>query len=235
MAPSIKGSLPLLKNASLSSANKKAPSFHGPTQVVTFKIGPNLTEFVVHKEFACYYSPVLKAAFESEFIEGRTQTYTLDDTTEDAFRLLVQWLYSQRLTSELRDESSGKPYDGIDKQTQRKTIEAETKILVSLWVLVEKLLLPSLQNDAMGAIIWFAEQLDLLDFHVNTAVYAQTAPGSQLRRVFVDLCAYRLGTESIVQFQVNFSKEMLLDILVAKDEKPPLPMVASNYYVPVPL
>jgi hypothetical protein len=33
---------------------------------------------------------VLEAAFNSEFVEGQTQTYRLEDATERAFRLLVQ-------------------------------------------------------------------------------------------------------------------------------------------------
>lgn len=37
-------------------------------------------KFVVHKEFTCYYSPVLKAVFESKLIEGQKQTYRLTDS-----------------------------------------------------------------------------------------------------------------------------------------------------------
>jgi hypothetical protein len=33
-------------------------------------IGENPVRFVIHKEFACHYSPVFKAAFNSNFIEG---------------------------------------------------------------------------------------------------------------------------------------------------------------------
>jgi hypothetical protein len=51
----------------------------------------------VHKEFACFASPVFDAAFNSNFIEGQTQTYKLDDTTSRAFRLLTQWLYFEKL------------------------------------------------------------------------------------------------------------------------------------------
>lgn len=48
-------------------------------------------------EFACHYSPVLKAAFNSSFLEGQTQTYRLEDISPSAFRLLVQWLYGQNI------------------------------------------------------------------------------------------------------------------------------------------
>ena len=66
---------------------------------VTFLIGPepNPAKFVVRREFACYHSKVLNTAFNSNFIEGQTQTYRLEDTTPGTFKLLVQWLYMQKL------------------------------------------------------------------------------------------------------------------------------------------
>lgn len=45
-------------------------------------------KFTVHKDFVCHYSPVLKAAFESDFIEGQTQSYRLKDTSERTVKLL---------------------------------------------------------------------------------------------------------------------------------------------------
>ena len=54
-----------------------------------------LSEKLILIEFVCHYSPVLDAAFNSGFVEGRTQTYELDDTRPGAFRFFVQWLYGQ--------------------------------------------------------------------------------------------------------------------------------------------
>ncbi|TVY41602.1 hypothetical protein LOCC1_G007766 [Lachnellula occidentalis] len=239
MAPKTKDIAPSpLKRASLSSPKKKAPSFQGPAQLVTFKIGPDLTEFVVHKEFACHYSPVLKAAFESEFIEGQTQTYTLDDTTEGAFRMLVQWLYTQKVTSELRDDSSSKPCDGINDPKQREIAARDTEDLVTLWVLAGKLIMPTLQNEAMDVMMWYYTEFSFIRNSTFAAVYAQTAPDSLLRKAFVELCTHRLETEMIVKRQDSFPKEMLLDMFVAavaKGNEPDRPIVASDYYVPVPL
>lgn len=52
---------------------------------------------MVHKEHACHHSPVLNAAFNSPMIEGQTQTYTFEDTSQEAVQYLVQWLYSQQI------------------------------------------------------------------------------------------------------------------------------------------
>lgn len=70
-----------------------------PKALVTFVVGPegHTTEFLIHKEVACHHSKVLEAAFRSQFVEGSTQTYRLADTTEGAFKFMMQWMYSQKL------------------------------------------------------------------------------------------------------------------------------------------
>ena len=64
-----------------------------PGAFVTSLIGKESNpskKFIIHKEFACYVSPVFDAAFNSNFVEGQTQTYKLDDTTPRAFQPLTQ-------------------------------------------------------------------------------------------------------------------------------------------------
>ncbi|KAF4626618.1 hypothetical protein G7Y89_g11540 [Cudoniella acicularis] len=50
------------------------PDFSDSNFLVTFTIssGPKQETFTVHKEVACYHSPVLNAAFNSDFVEGQT-------------------------------------------------------------------------------------------------------------------------------------------------------------------
>jgi hypothetical protein len=61
---------------------------------------------MVHKEHACRYSPVLDKAFNSTFEEGQAQTYTMDDTTIGAFRMFVQWVYTQKLNVSVHNEGT---------------------------------------------------------------------------------------------------------------------------------
>jgi len=92
------------------------------TEVITFKVGKSVIKknFVVHKEFACYYSPLLKGAFNSNFIEGSTHTHTLDDVDEETFSLFFQWLYSQRLDAPLEeDETKNQPTEVRDNMPSR--------------------------------------------------------------------------------------------------------------------
>jgi BTB/POZ domain len=71
---------------------RNGPTYGSTEELVTFHIGkdPSMETFKIHKEVACLYSPVLKAALNSQFIEGQTQTYTIDDTTKEVFQLLIQ-------------------------------------------------------------------------------------------------------------------------------------------------
>jgi hypothetical protein len=43
----------------------------------------------IHKDVACWYSQVFKAAFNSRFKEGETQQYTLSDAARRTVRLLI--------------------------------------------------------------------------------------------------------------------------------------------------
>lgn len=65
--------------------------------MVTIIAGPEKEKFILHKEFACHYSPTFNAGFNSKFLAGETQTYTLDDVAPAPVRLLVHWIYTQTL------------------------------------------------------------------------------------------------------------------------------------------
>jgi hypothetical protein len=178
-----------------------------PATLVTFLIGPsnNQSKFFVHKEFACYHSPVLSAAFNSTFLEGQTQTYALEDTTEGAFRLLVQWLYSQKLTLlQLEDQHQF-------QEGKTKAEEGEDKNLAELWVLADKLAIPKLQNAAIDSM----EQIRLVGRMVVVSVWAYAydiaGPDSHLRHYVVAICAL-LATKDLAQWGSVFPHGMLLKL-----------------------
>ena len=45
----------------------------------------------------CIASPVLKAAFNSPFIEDQIQTYAMEDIDPAVFESFVKWLYTGKL------------------------------------------------------------------------------------------------------------------------------------------
>lgn len=67
--------------------------------------GEDVPKFKVHKEFAIYHSPALKAAFNSSFVEGQTQEYCLHDINEEVARLFTTWLYTQKVEVFEEDEN----------------------------------------------------------------------------------------------------------------------------------
>jgi hypothetical protein len=161
-----------------------------------------LKSFLVHKDFVCFYSPVLKVAFSSEYIEGQTQTYRLEDTTEDVVRLLVHWLYTRKLDIHQLDEL--KDLGDIAKK--------EEKSLAKLWVLADDLDIPKLQND----IICLMEELRVHTGWIPTStipfVWENTQTTSPLRRYLLDRCTFDLD-ESWLRWSPSHSpKEMLLEL-----------------------
>jgi hypothetical protein len=86
-------------------------------------------------------------------VEGKTQIYRIEDSTEEAFRLVVQWLYSQKLV--LLQRTPG--YPSLEGVTQLSGM-AEDESLVELWVLADRLKIPKLQNAAIDSM----EQIRLL-------------------------------------------------------------------------
>ncbi len=73
--------------------------------MVTFEVGKGDTmeAFQVLKEFVYFYSPVLNIAFRVSLAEGVSQLYTLDNVSSGTFRLLIQWLYSQKISTSLEN------------------------------------------------------------------------------------------------------------------------------------
>lgn len=185
------------------------PQRTNPTQLVTIFVDDEETgpKFIVHKDFACHYSPVFKAAFHSQLIEGVTQTYILQDTTPAAIRLLVHWLYTQKVHLPVAEE------DREDVSDRDRSIW-----LAELWVLGDKLLVPRLQNEVLSSMLRLKVQRLNLLLSLGTIkyIYSHTSSGSQLRRFVVHLCIYCRKAacyEDPSRFSY-FPKEMLAEALL---------------------
>ncbi|TVY49272.1 hypothetical protein LCER1_G008549, partial [Lachnellula cervina] len=155
------------------------PDFSQADTLVTFLIGPENEDvkpktFIVHKEIVCYHSPVLNAAFNSGFVEGQTQTYKLDDVSEGVFKLLVQWLYSQKLTVQ-----------DLDQKKDFTAIYWQDRNLAALYVLADRLAMPSLQNLVLEKIEHLSDKSSTIPTHSFYYVYNNTSKDSPLRKFFV--------------------------------------------------
>ncbi|KAF8865994.1 hypothetical protein BDZ45DRAFT_735942 [Acephala macrosclerotiorum] len=228
-----------LEDPATSSSKKKQqqqrrkPDFSNPGDTVKFLIGndPSPKPFVVHKEHACYYSPVLDAAFNSGFVEGQTQTYTLDDVSPRAFRILVRWLYTQALDvsieqyEEAEDDDDDGPAD-IDTASEHEeevTDDERLEIntlkmgldLIHLWVMADRLLIRPLQNSAIDILEKLWSDPPVAEWSVVLSyIYENTTPSSPLRHLLVDMIAYLWSSDEMIDnFPDNIPKQLLLDVL----------------------
>ena len=179
-----------------------ADSESNPNSFVTLIAGQddNSKSCGVHKDFACHYSPVLKAAFASSFVEGQTQTYKLPDATEEATALLVHWFYTQELLVDALEKDENDPLESLR--------------MAQLWVLADQLLVPRLQNTAIRAIVQLRSRFKIVPTRSIAYVYRHTAAGSSLRKLMVQLCAGYLKAEWIAINPDQFPAEMLLDFAI---------------------
>lgn len=140
----------------------------------------NAETFQVHSSFACHYSPVLRAAFNSDFIEGQTQTYKLDEPERVVLQLLIHWFYTQ--TIKLDDyKVKFNPLTSKQFHDTRRKGNLESIALVKLWILSDKLLLKRLQNmvvDKLEEILLSARLTPTMVFHY---VWEHTSAHSLLR------------------------------------------------------
>ncbi|KAE9381284.1 hypothetical protein N431DRAFT_392327 [Stipitochalara longipes BDJ] len=160
----------------------------------------------IHKDVACFYSPVFKAAFNSQFIEGEEQKYRLEDASPRTVRLLIHWMYHQELDvgKILRNDKSK-----IDQ------------ILVELWVLADKLLVPALQNVVIKELERLRNKYKTTSTRCLPYVYEKTGPGSELRKLFISWCAFNVTSTRFEEKPDHFPHEMLLELAQVLVEKMP--------------
>jgi len=139
-------------------------------------------------------------------LKAQTRTYRLEDTSPDAFRLLVRWLYTAQF--EAPRDPDLKNFSEADEQNLA---------IVHLWILADKLLIPHLQNQVMRVFSKLVSQgLDEYDgqyFSTNwiPMAYERTPPDSPLRHLAVDLCLFEVWTSWRNSNQDHFPREILLD------------------------
>ncbi|KAI9050723.1 hypothetical protein LZ554_004843 [Drepanopeziza brunnea f. sp. 'monogermtubi'] len=205
---------------------KTTVSFSDPESMVTFLIGPidKPVRFFIHKEVVCKSSKVFAAALSNRnFIEGQTQMYRLEDTTERAFRMLMQWMYAHELVL---------PETGHDQMVKQNLAFVET------WVLADKFDFPALQNYIVEAIYkQLSGPFRHLPMYTARFVYGHTAPGSPLRKLMVSLAVGYMESRLLHEVKDFLPYDCLLDITASfiegresrrKERTPP-----STFYVKV--
>ena len=166
---------------------------------------------------------MLDKAFNSEFEEGRTQKYEMEDTSPDTFRVFVQWLYSQKLTHIHREEGFN-----IYSEDHGARCEKETISRIELWVLAEKLLIPQLQNEAMTLLRSVGRTcIEPFEMWVDY-IYYKTAKDSPLRRFVVNLIAWSAPSSEYKEYPHLYHHEFLLDLVTVFSAAVPAKTAANK-------
>ncbi|KAL2072758.1 hypothetical protein VTL71DRAFT_12101 [Oculimacula yallundae] len=185
-----------------------------PQQLVTLFPGEHPDKFVVHKEFACHYSPVLERAFNGDFIEGQKQEYRFQDIGGEAVRLLVHWFYTQDLDTIMLDRlcTSKQQEEGNAYPVSQRN---QDRALAQLWVLADKLLIPRLQNAVIDEIVRIKQHTNFATTKEIKYVFDNTAPSSCLRRLYVDSCIKNcIPNTKHIGDSARFPKELLIEMVV---------------------
>ncbi|KAL2072754.1 hypothetical protein VTL71DRAFT_12097 [Oculimacula yallundae] len=167
-----------------------------PEDIVTLIAGEDLSEkpMNVHKEVACHYSPVLKAAFNRRFQEGESQTYRIED-----------YMYNRNLD-----------IDSFDPIPADKNLA--DKMLIEIWVLADKLLIPGLQNFAIFELEDLGKRYKTTSTDCLEYVYERTPSGSPLRKFFLQQCAFNVTSKRFLERPEQFPKEMLLKLATVMND-----------------
>jgi len=195
---------------SRKGVKKNPPSFSSELVAITTGNGEEVKSFPIHKEFACHYSPIFNAAFNSNFFEGQNQSYHLEETDEETLQLLLQWLYSKQLSiPEMQKNGKRVPKD-------------RTKTLVHLWILADKLLIPALMNNALQALDDIQTYNKTIYVFSAKFIYDNTVVGSPLRKYMVDQAAFLSHSSEYKKLSIqkdSLPYEFLLDVVVALTKK----------------
>jgi hypothetical protein len=86
-----------------------------------------------------------------------TQSYTMEDVEDSVFQLLVQWLYQQKFEYDVTqaEADSLRQYSTNTEKFEKLLFSKITKrqeSLIKLWVLADRLAMPTLQNTVLGAL-----------------------------------------------------------------------------------
>ncbi|KAF8846521.1 hypothetical protein BDZ45DRAFT_682475 [Acephala macrosclerotiorum] len=193
--------------------DKKASYLPNPSEMVTFLIGKDRKKFLVHKDKACTHSEVLRIAFNSTFIEGTTGIYTLEDTNVETFELFTEYLYSQKITLRFHNRDPDDDKDDINEEDHPTKCGDQDNILVSLWVLTEKLMVYDLQNQIIEHMENVRNMCGTMRSDAFHFVYENTEKGSPLRSYVAEQATWCSADGVYAEDSNAHPHEMLIDMV----------------------
>ena len=101
---------------------------------------PNQTTWYIHRELLIKHSPYFRAALQpNRFAESQSSSVSLPDDDSDAFEVFTQWIYTTDVVGQWDT-----PFNSVEDRGCLNHVKA--------YCLGDKLQIPELQTDAVGAI-----------------------------------------------------------------------------------
>lgn len=200
--------------------------------MVTFLIGKDHKNFIIHKEFTRKYAEAFCKVFGGDFFEKPDEKYTLEDTSVEAFRLFSQYLYSQKITLALH---GWRPFWAVDQhnlndEDHQKRCSEQSMTLLELWVLADSFKIRELQSEVMEHLLRTERACGTLSPENLHFVYDKTPEGSALRRFVVDKVTWGIDdAEYFKQHASRFPPEMLVDLVVNFSKAVPQKVLQRRY------
>ncbi|KUJ22804.1 uncharacterized protein LY89DRAFT_714523 [Mollisia scopiformis] len=216
-------------NLALTKIEKmKTPQFSNPSDMVTFIVGLKKEKFIVHKEFACKNSEVLRAAFNGPFLEGRTGTYILEDTSAAAFRMFTEFLYSGKITLHYHNLNAEDDLVLAEDEEHIEMCAQQDTDLIDLWLLADRFLMVDFQNQVIDHMKRIYQICGVMSSCQFRKIYDNTQEGSPLRRLVVDLCCWAFFADYIKDKSDKFPQDMLVDVAIAYRDAAPSNVITSK-------
>ena len=154
-----------------TNSNRTTRVFTGG--IANLNVGTPETSFDVHVELLCDASPYFDKLFDNHFATVSAASVSFPDDDPDTFAEFLNWVYT------------GTIFPGYLRPL---LIE-----LLRLWIQGEKFEAPQLQNLVVARCqhICDSKESTILGLTAISYVYNNTAQGSVLRRMIVDICAER--------------------------------------------
>ncbi|KEQ71847.1 hypothetical protein M436DRAFT_50601, partial [Aureobasidium namibiae CBS 147.97] len=170
--------------------------------IVTVEVGAEKKAFLIHKDLLIFYSDYFRGAFDGSFSEAAKGKLFLVDERVNVFSIVNQFVY----TRELSDKDN---------------YELDWDVLIRAWIFGDKYLMPSLQNKVMTTLIEKHTRDNFLPTLQFKLIWNNTLPGSPLRKVMVDLVAYKcdLGPFLSMDGGQRWPHEALIELLTVVGAK----------------
>ncbi|ESZ95327.1 hypothetical protein SBOR_4261 [Sclerotinia borealis F-4128] len=201
----------------------KSKAFSSPNEMVTFIIGvgEDQENFLIHKQVACQHSEIWDRAFNSSFIEGQTQTYCVEDTNVEVFRLLMQWVYQEKFDHVHSDR--GQAGSSECKGETQQECAAEDILLVQLWILADRFLIRKLQNYTMNIMLKSHRGCGAMEDNCYRYLYDNTAKDCVLRTLAVEQKCWDIhDMSSSAVLDADYPAQMLNDMVVVLQSQVPI-------------